>query len=318
MSKKYFGVDIGGTTVKLGCFEADGSIVDKWEIPTRKENGGDFILSDVVKAIEDKLAELSVAKNEIGGIGIGVPGPVFDDGTVNACVNLGWGVFNVADKVREIIGMPGLEVKVGNDANVAALGEMYKGSGEGFKNLVMVTLGTGVGGGIIIDGKILAGTTGGAGEIGHMPVGINETDSCSCGKKGCLEQYASATGIVKVAKRILASCDTASPLRNMDSFTAKDVVDLAKENDEIAVKVMEQLGEYLGKALASIACVVNPKAIVIGGGVSKAGQYLIDFIEKHFKVNVFGPCSDVKFVIASLGNDAGIYGACAMVLTENS
>lgn len=312
MSKKFFGVDIGGTTVKLGCFEADGKLTDKWEIPTRKENGGESILPDVVKAIEDKLGELSSSKNELMGIGIGVPGPVFDDGTVNKCVNLGWGVFNVADKVRELIGMPELEVKVGNDANVAALGEMYKGSGEGFKNLVMVTLGTGVGGGIIIDGKILAGTTGGAGEIGHMPVGINETESCSCGKKGCLEQYASATGIVKVAKRILASCDTATPLRAMDSFTAKDVVDLAKDNDEVAVMVMEQLGEYLGKALASIACVVNPEAIVIGGGVSKAGQYLIDVIEKYFKENVFGPCSDVKFVIASLGNDAGIYGAVAM------
>lgn len=316
MSKKCFGVDIGGTTVKLGCFEADGKLADKWEIPTRKENGGENILPDVVKAIEDKLAELSVAKEELIGIGIGVPGPVFDDGTVNACVNLGWGVFNVADKVREIIGMPELSVKVGNDANVAALGEMFKGSGEGYKDLVMVTLGTGVGGGIILDGKILAGTTGGAGEIGHMPVGVNETENCSCGKKGCLEQYASATGIVKVAKRIIASSDKETPLRAMDGFTAKDVVDLAKENDEVAVMVMEQLGEYLGKTLASIACVVNPKAFVIGGGVSKAGQYLIDFIEKHFKTNVFGPCSDVKFVIASLGNDAGIYGACALIMTE--
>ena len=314
MSRKIFGVDIGGTTVKLGCFEADGKLVDKWEIPTRKENGGEYILPDVVKAIEDKLEELSVAKGEIIGIGIGVPGPVFDDGTVNACVNLGWGVFNVVDKVREIIDLPELVVKVGNDANVAALGEMFKGSGEGFKNLVMVTLGTGVGGGIILNGKILAGTTGGAGEIGHMPVGIDETESCSCGKKGCLEQYASATGIVKVAKKILASCDTATPLRSMENFTAKDVVDLAKENDEVAVMVMEQLGEYLGKALASIACIVNPKAFVIGGGVSKAGQYLIDVIEKYFKANVFGPCSDVEFVIASLGNDAGIYGACAQIL----
>lgn len=318
MSRKVFGVDIGGTTVKLGCFEADGKLVDKWEIPTRKENGGENILKDVVRAIEDKLAELSVAKGELIGIGIGVPGPVFEDGTVNACVNLGWGVFNVADRVREIIKLPELDVKVGNDANVAALGEMYKGSGEGFKNLVMVTLGTGVGGGIILDGKILAGTTGGAGEIGHMPVGINETESCSCGKQGCLEQYASATGIVKVAKRILASCDKATPLRDMDSFTAKDVVDLAKKNDEVAVMVMEQLGEYLGKALAAIACTVNPRAFVIGGGVSKAGQYLIDVIEKHFTANVFRPCSDVKFVIASLGNDAGIYGACALIMTEIS
>lgn len=315
MNKKSFGVDIGGTTVKLGCFDAEGILLDKWEIPTRKENSGENILPDVVKAIEAKLEEMSASKDDLIGIGIGVPGPVFEDGTVNACVNLGWGVFNVVDKVREIIDMPELDVKVGNDANVAALGEMFKGSGEGYKNLVMVTLGTGVGGGVILDGKILTGTSGGAGEIGHMPVGVDEEEACSCGKKGCLEQYASATGIVKVAKRILASCDKETPLRDMENITAKDVVDLAKQDDEVAVMVMETLGEYLGKALASIACIVNPQAFVIGGGVSKAGQYLIDVIEKYFKANVFRPCSDVKFVIASLGNDAGIYGAAALILS---
>ncbi|MEE1517921.1 MAG: ROK family protein, partial [Lachnospiraceae bacterium] len=228
MAKKYFGVDIGGTTVKMGYFDADGTLVAKWEIPTIKDNGGEKILPDVVKAIEAKLAEEGVAKEDLVGVGIGVPGPIFSDGTVNRCVNLGWGVFNVADKVRELIGMADLTVKVGNDANVAALGEMFKGSGEGYKNLVMVTLGTGVGGGIILDGKILTGTTGGAGEIGHMPVGLNETECCGCGNKGCLEQYASATGIVKVAKKILSECDTETPLRNMEGFSAKDVMDLAK------------------------------------------------------------------------------------------
>jgi glucokinase len=314
MAKKYFGVDIGGTTVKMGYFDADGTLVAKWEIPTIKDNGGEKILPDVVKAIEAKLAEEGVAKEDLAGVGIGVPGPTFSDGTVNRCVNLGWGVFNVADKVRELIGMADLTVKVGNDANVAALGEMFKGSGEGYKNLVMVTLGTGVGGGIILDGKILTGTTGGAGEIGHMPVGLNETECCGCGNKGCLEQYASATGIVKVAKKILSECDTETPLRNMEGFSAKDVMDLAKGGDQVAIDVIEQLGDYLGKALAHIACVVNPSAFVIGGGVSKAGQFLIDVIEKHFKKNAFVPCSDVKFVIASLGNDAGIYGAVAQVL----
>ena len=314
MAKNYFGVDIGGTTVKMGYFDADGTLVAKWEIPTIKDNGGEKILPDVVKAIEAKLAEEGVAKEDLAGVGIGVPGPIFTDGTVNRCVNLGWGVFNVADKVRELIGMADLTVKVGNDANVAALGEMFKGSGEGYKNLVMVTLGTGVGGGIILDGKILTGTTGGAGEIGHMPVGLNETECCGCGNKGCLEQYASATGIVKVAKKILSECDTETPLRNMEGFSAKDVMDLAKGGDQVAIDVIEQLGDYLGKALAHIACVVNPSAFVIGGGVSKAGQFLIDVIEKHFKKNAFVPCSDVKFVIASLGNDAGIYGAVAQVL----
>lgn len=312
--KKYFGVDIGGTTVKMGFFDEDGRLLDKWEIPTVKDNGGEKILPDVVKAIEKKLIEEGLAKGYLAGVGIGVPGPIFADGTVNRCVNLGWGVFNVADKVRELLDMPELTVKVGNDANVAALGEMFKGSGEGYKNLVMVTLGTGVGGGIILDGKILTGTTGGAGEIGHMPVGLNETECCGCGNKGCLEQYASATGIVKVAKKILAECDTETPLRNMEGFSAKDVMDLAKGGDQVAIDVIEQLGDYLGKALAHIACVVNPSAFVIGGGVSKAGQFLLDVIEKHFKKNAFVPCSDVKFVIASLGNDAGIYGAVAQVL----
>ncbi len=309
-----FGIDIGGTTVKMGCFDDQGSLVEKWEIPTRKEDGGEKVLPDVVEAIEAKLSEKNIDKSQLKGIGIGVPGPVFADGTVNKCVNLGWGVFNVADRVRELIGLPELNVQVGNDANVAAMGEMFKGSGAGYKDLVMITLGTGVGGGVILDGKILTGSAGGAGEIGHMPVGIDEPDSCTCGKKGCLEQYASATGIVKVAKRILASSDGDTPLRQMENFTAKDVMDLAKSGDTIAVAVIEQLGEYLGKAVAHIASVVNPRAIVIGGGVSKAGQYLIDVIEKHFKIHVFGPCSDVKFVIASLGNDAGIYGACGMVL----
>ena len=312
--KKYFGVDIGGTTVKMGYFDEAGKLVDKWEIPTVKDNGGEKILPDVVKAIESKLEAEGVAKEDLAGVGIGVPGPIFADGTVNRCVNLGWGVFNVADKVKELLGMPELAVKVGNDANVAALGEMFKGSGEGYKNLVMATLGTGVGGGIILDGKILTGTTGGAGEIGHMPVGLNETECCGCGNKGCLEQYASATGIVKVAKKILAECDTETPLRNMEGFSAKDVMDLAKAGDEVAIAVIEQLGDYLGKALAHIACVVNPSAFVIGGGVSKAGQFLLDVIEKHFKKNAFVPCSDVKFVIASLGNDAGIYGAVAQVI----
>lgn len=315
MLKKCFGVDIGGTTVKMGCFEEDGTLIDKWEIPTRKENSGENILPDVVKAIEDKLAEMSADKSDLIGVGIGVPGPVFADGTVNRCVNLGWDVFNVADKVRELIKMPQLMVKVGNDANVAALGEMFKGSGEGYKNLVMVTLGTGVGGGIILDGKILTGTTGGAGELGHMPVETEEQDACSCGKRGCLEQYASATGIVKTAKRILATCDTMSPLRQMESFEAKDVMNFAKEGDKVAVLAIEKLGEYLGIALAHAASVVNPSAFVIGGGVSRAGQYLIDMIEKHFKKHVFGPCGDVKFVIASLGNDAGIYGAAAQILS---
>lgn len=306
MASVCFGVDIGGTAIKMGCFDGAGKLISKWEIPTRKENNGEQILPDVVEAIYGKLDELSLDKNDVIGVGIGVPGPVFADGTVNRCVNLGWDVFNVSDRVKKLMNMPDLSVKVANDANVAALGEMYKGSGEGYKNIVMVTLGTGVGGGIILDGKILAGTSGAAGEIGHMPVEPTEEVSCSCGKKGCLEQYASATGIVNMAK--IQMGDRAK------NITAKDVMDLAKAGDEDALAVIERLGIYLGRALASVACVVNPQAFVIGGGVSKAGQFLIDYIEKNFVANVFRPCKDVKFVLANLGNDAGIYGAAALIL----
>ena len=177
--------------------------------------------------------------------------------------------------------------------------------------------GTGVGGGIILDGKILTGTTGGAGEIGHMPVGLNETECCGCGNKGCLEQYASATGIVKVAKKILAECDTETPLRNMEGFSAKDVMDLAKAGDQVAIDVIEQLGDYLGKALAHIACVVNPSAFVIGGGVSKAGEMLFDYIRPHYEKYVFHGSKNTKFALATLGNDAGIVGAARLVLEQD-
>ena len=192
---------------------------------------------------------------------------------------------------------------------------MFKGSGEGTKDMVMITLGTGVGGGVIIGGKIITGVNGAAGEIGHMPMCDDETDTCGCGKKGCLEQYGSATGVVKITKRLLATKDTPSKLRDMENFTAKDVFDFAKEGDLLANEAVEELGKYLGKAAAHISCVVNPETFVIGGGVSKAGQFLLDRIEKYFKEYAFFASRDTKFVLASLGNDAGIYGAAALILS---
>ena len=198
MDKYVFGIDVGGTTVKCGLFTAEGVVLDKWEIRTNKENSGASILSDITNAINAKLAEKKIDKSDVLGVGIGVPGPVKGDGTVLSCVNLGWGVFNVNEKMSELIGLP---VAAGNDANVAALGEMWKGGGQGYQDVVMVTLGTGVGGGIILDGKIWAGSNGAGGELGHMIVNPEETDVCGCGGHGHLEQYASATGIVRMAKR---------------------------------------------------------------------------------------------------------------------
>ena len=310
--KKYgFGVDIGGTTIKMGFFETTGNLIDKWEIKTNTENKGESMLSDVAQSIDNKLAQEGISKDDVQGVGIGVPGPVTSDGVVNRCVNLGWGVKNVQE---ELSSLTGLKVKVGNDANVAALGEMWQGAAKGSKDVIVVTLGTGVGGGIIVDGKIVAGATGAGGEIGHITVNEAEIEPCNCGQYGCLEQYASATGIVRMAKRKLAKSDEATTLRNMEDLSAKIIFDEAKAGDEIAKGLVDELGKILGSALSNIACVVNPEVVVIGGGVSKAGTILTDVIKKYFIETSFLACKDAKFVLAELGNDAGIYGCVQMIL----
>ena len=310
MKKYIFGVDLGGTTVKMGLFLSSGELLHTWEIPTRTEKGGKYILGDIADYVIETLREREISKDDVEGIGIGVPGPVGADGTVFKCVNLGWDVFNVADRLQELTG---LKVKAGNDANVAALGEMWQGGGKGCHSIVMITLGTGIGGGIILNGEILSGTNGAAGEVGHIPVWDDETEMCGCGKRGCLEQYGSATGIVRVAKRYLKAHDEPSILRQYDDFTAKEVCDAAKENDAIAIEILDLVGKTLGKALACISCVVNTEAFVIGGGVSRAGSVLLDPIEKYFKEYAFHAARDTEFKLATLGNNAGIYGGAKMI-----
>ena len=311
MSKVVFGVDLGGTTVKLGLFTPEGEVTEKWEIVTRKEDNGKFILPDIAKSIQDKMAEKGIAKDDVIGVGIGVPGPVDSEGVIYKAANLGWGVFSIKEELTELLG--GIAVEAGNDANVAALGEMWRGGGKGYKDMVAVTLGTGVGGGIIIGGKIVTGSTGAGGEIGHIKVEENESDVCGCGHTGCLEQYASATGIVRLANRRLAADDKASSLRSGE-VSAKTVFDAVKAGDELAIEVAQQFGTYLGKGLAAVACVVNPEVFVIGGGVSKAGPVLLDYIKKPYQDTVFHGSKDTKFALATLGNDAGIYGAAKLVL----
>lgn len=314
MSKYAFGVDIGGTTVKMGLFDKDGCVLDKWEIPTVKDNDGAAILPDVAESLRAKMDEKGIQLSDIEGIGVGVPGAVDDEGTVvNGAVNLGWGVFNIPKVLNGYLDVP---VKAANDANVAAFGEMWQGGGKGYDNMVAVTLGTGVGGGIIIGGKILSGATGAGGEIGHMHVEDAETESCGCKNKGCLEQYASATGIVRLAKRRLAQDDKESILRE-GAISAKSVFDAVKAGDEVAVQIAEQFGEYLGKGLANVAAVVNPEVFVIGGGVSKAGDVLISYVEPVFQKYAFAACKGAKFALATLGNDAGIYGAAGLILRED-
>ena len=245
MKKYAFGVDIGGTTCKIGFFETNGTLLDKWEITTNKENNGASILSDVAHSVDNKLAQEGVSKDEVQGIGVGVPGPVKSNGVVNRCVNVGWGVVNVEEELSKLTG---LTVRVGNDANVAALGEMWQGGAKGSKDVVMVTLGTGVGGGIIVDGKIVAGSVGAGGEIGHITVNPDEIEACNCGQYGCLEQYASATGIVRLAKELLCRSDEASAMRQCENLTAKDVFDCAKAQDALALQVVDQFGQILPTA----------------------------------------------------------------------
>ncbi len=312
MEKKCIGIDVGGTTVKIGVFGIDGKLLEKWEVPTRKEEEGKYILSDVAASVQEKLKALGIGMGEVVGAGIGVPGPVMPDGYVEVCVNLGWKDKNPQKELSQLLGIPVLS---GNDANVAALGEMWQGGGKGYKDIVMVTLGTGVGGGVILNEKIVAGRHGLGGEIGHIHVRDEEKEYCNCGGQGCLEQVASATGIAREARRMMAAGTEESAMRKFgDALTAKDVLDCAKTGDALANAVMETVSRYLGLVLAQVALTVDPEAFVIGGGVSKAGPFLLEGIQKYY--DKYTVISENKGIItlAKLGNDAGIYGAARLVL----
>lgn len=315
MKPYVLGVDIGGTTVKLGLFSAEGELLEKWEIPTRTEQGGEQILPDVAQAISAKLAGRGIPQRQVEGIGIGVPGPVDEENVVHKCVNLGWGVFSVRERMNELL--PEIpNVAAGNDANVATLGELWQGGGKGkgHDSAVMFTLGTGVGGGVVLGGRIVPGTNGGAGEVGHMTVEPGETETCGCGKRGCLEQYASANGVVALAKRMLAECDKPSALRGMDGFTSREICDLAREGEEMAVAIVDRCCDYLGRAMSFVACAIDPDIFIVGGGMSRAGDVLTDAVRKYYQTYAFHVSANTPIVIARLGNDAGIYG-CAKMIT---
>lgn len=311
MKDYVFGVDVGGTTVKMGFFDKEGNVIEKWEIPTRTEDNGKNILPDIADSIKAKLAGKGIAKEAVAGVGVGVPGPVDGKGIVHRAVNLGWAELNLKEELTALL--DGMRVEGGNDANVAALGEMWKGGGKGHKNLVAVTLGTGVGGGIIINGEIMTGATGAGGEIGHIHVEDHETEACGCGNFGCLEEYASATGITRLANRALKASNEDSVLRSGE-VSAKAVFDAVKAGDGLAIEIARQFGDYLGKGLGVIAGIINPEIFVIGGGVSKAGEVLFEYIKPSFEKTAFHGSRGAIFALATLGNDAGIYGAAKMVL----
>lgn len=311
MEQVCFGIDIGGTAIKAGLFNTEGMLLNKWDFATKVTENGKDILKDVGEFIKDKMEELKLPKESVIGIGVGIPGPVKDNGDVLELANLGMGYFNIEEELTELTG---LKVKAGNDANVAAMGEYWMGGGKGYRNVVLLTLGTGVGGGIILNGHILAGSNGAAGEVGHIIVNENETAKCGCNKRGCLEQYASATGIVKLAKKAMANSDEPSVLRNAETVDARLIFDSAKSGDKLALEVVDKACYYLGLATSHIAQVIDPEAFVIGGGVSKAGEILTETIKKHYNIFAMDALKNKEFKLATLGNDAGIYGAAKLIL----
>lgn len=306
------GIDIGGTTVKIGLVTEEGEIAVSLEIPTRKGKEPAALLEEVKAAVERCLCEKNIRKEDILGLGIAAPGPVTADGVLHGLVNIGWGDVKLAEEAERILGIS--PVRIGNDARVAALGEAVYGAGIGAKSMLMVTLGTGVGGGVVLEGEILSGDSGVAGEIGHMTMDPYETEACSCGKKGCLEQYASATGMVRVAKKFLAERTEDSILRHVETLSAKTLWDAAKAGDALAEEITDFVCARLGSAIANAIYIADTERIVIGGGVSTAGELLLEKVQRAYQCNVFSHSRKKTFALAKLGNTAGIQGAAALIL----
>lgn len=315
MEKWLVGVDLGGTTTKLAFLNQNGDILQKWEIETDVSEKGKNITTNIATAISEKLKEMGEIEERLLGIGMGAPGPVDGEtGVIYEAINLGWTNYPLRDLLAEATGLP---VVVDNDANMAALGEMWKGAGNGARDLVCVTLGTGVGGGVIANGAIVQGVSGAAGEFGHVIVELEGGATCNCGLNGCLETVASATGIVRLAMRELdANGDShlAYILRQNGHITAKDVADCAKQGDNYAQSVFDRVSFYLGYVLANVANTLNPEKIVIGGGVSKAGDILLNNVRKYFQQFTFSQVrKSTSLAIANLGNDAGVIGAAWLI-----
>jgi glucokinase len=311
----YVGVDIGGTTIKMAIINTYGEMVTKWEIPTNVEDKGKHITTDICKAIFMKMDELNESKSKLAGIGVGAPGFInMETGFIYKAVNIGWTDFPLKDRLEVETGLP---VVVDNDANLAALGEMWRGAGDGAKNLLAVTLGTGVGGGLIANGNILHGVNGMAGEIGHITSLATGGASCNCGKTGCLETIASATGIARIATEMVnenTDSELSAILIRKGKLTAKDVFNCANNEDRIALQVIDEVCFHLGLAIANLANAINPEKIVIGGGVSKAGDILLRHLNKHFNLYALPRVAEgAEITIATLGNDAGVIGAVWLI-----
>lgn len=312
MEKRCVGIDIGGTSVKFGLFDMDGRLLEKWSIPTNTKQNGIHILPEIAASVNRKMQSCGIRPVQIAGAGVGVPGQVAQDGTVLFAENLGWMDVPVTKELSRLMGMP---VLAENDANLAALGEIWRGSAAQCHSMIFVTLGTGIGCGIVINDQILSGADGAAGEIGHIHIEDRMTEPCNCGKSGCLEQLASATGLRRIGKKVLEMSQEPSVLRQGE-VSARTIFDAARKKDRLALRIADQFGMYLGKALAMCACVVNPEIVVIGGGVSKAGDIVLEYIRKYYQQYVYPPCAGTAFRLAELGSDAGIYGGAKLVIEQ--
>ncbi|HFI0357168.1 TPA: ROK family glucokinase [Streptococcus suis] len=318
MSKKIIGIDLGGTSVKLAILTTEGEIQEKWSIKTNILDDGSHIIPDIIDSIKHRFETHGLTKDDFLGVGMGSPGVVDSEaGTVIGAYNLNWKTLQlVKEQFESALGLPFF---IDNDANVAALGEQWVGAGNNNPNVVFMTLGTGVGGGVIAAGNLIRGVKGAGGELGHITVDFDEPFACTCGKKGCLETVASATGIVNLSRRYADQYAGDAKLKQMiddgQDVTAKDVFDLAKEGDDLALIVYRHFSEYLGVACANIAAVLNPAYIVLGGGVSAAGEFLLDGVRKVFAENSFPQIKEsTQIVLATRGNDAGVLGAASLVL----
>ncbi|MGX7074540.1 ROK family glucokinase [Falseniella ignava] len=318
MSQKIIGIDLGGTSIKFAILTAAGEIQEKWSIKTNILDEGSHIIDDMIESIQHRFELLGLSAAEFQGIGMGSPGVVDRErGTVIGAYNLNWKTLQpIKEKIEKALGIPFF---IDNDANVAALGERWMGAGDNQPDVVFMTLGTGVGGGIVAEGKLLHGVAGAAGELGHITVDFDQPITCTCGKKGCLETVASATGIVNLTRRYADEYEGDAVLKRLiddgEEVTAKIVFDLAKEGDDLALIVYRNFSRYLGVACANIGSILNPSTIVIGGGVSAAGDFLLQGVQKIYDENSFPQVrATTKLALATLGNDAGVIGAASLVL----
>ncbi|HGI3868399.1 TPA: ROK family glucokinase [Streptococcus agalactiae] len=322
MSKKLLGIDLGGTTIKFGILTLEGEVQEKWAIETNTLENGRHIVSDIVESLKHRLSLYGLTKDDFLGIGMGSPGAVDRTSkTVTGAFNLNWAdTQEVGSVIEKEVGIPFF---IDNDANVAALGERWVGAGANNPDVVFVTLGTGVGGGVIADGNLIHGVAGAGGEIGHMIVDPENGFTCTCGNKGCLETVASATGVVRVARQLAEQYEGSSAIKaaidNGDTVTSEDIFIAAEDGDKFANSVVERVSRYLGLAAANISNILNPDSVVIGGGVSAAGEFLRSRVEKYFVTFAFPQVKkSTKIKIAELGNDAGIIGAASLANQQAS